>query len=414
VIAPVDPRAVAPLQAALEHVAQNPAQNDYLPFAALGGCHFARFLLLPGGLDLQGDSYGPQLLFLSDCDGSASDHLEAVVDAAGPGLDQLFGRCEGYPDKPSGRAERLSFMRKRRVRIKANYVHRQGRSVEQIRREDQLRHAIQGFTRAASFTGMSALAARERIRSFVQNDNGLRWALEPAPGVDLLYRARLAVELAAVIAGACAVAPWAAPAALTLLGLVRMQESSDPCDHIRPTPEHVAALARIEDHYAHNAFTAGGFAKPGWLRQTVIAGALPLIGFGARQLFTRDSLAGVRTIHFARWIPLDGGRRVVFCSNYDGSLDSYNNDFIDLVAWGLNLIFSNGYGYPRTRWLVFGGASREVEFKDYLRRHQIPTPVWYSAYPQLSAANIVRNAELRAGLHGQPNEREAQRWLRLV
>jgi hypothetical protein len=150
------------------------------------------------------------------------------------------------------------------------------------------------------------------------------------------------------------------------------------------------------------------------VRRAVVAGALPLIGFGTRHLFTRDSLAGVRTIHFARWIPLDGGRRVVFCSNYDGSLESYNNDFIDLVAWGLNLIFSNGYGYPRTRWLVFGGASREQEFKDYLRRHQMPTPVWYSAYPHLSAANVVRNAELRAGLSGQLNETEAQRWLRLV
>src|SRR4029077_7630200 len=163
-----------------------------------------------------------------------------------------------------------------------------------------------------------------------------------------------------------------------------------------------------------NGFTAGGYVKPGWVRQAVISAVLPLIGWGTRHLFTRDSLGGVKTIHFARWIPLDGGRRVVFASNYDGSLESYNNDFIDLVAWGLNLVFSNGFGYPKTDWLVFGGASREQEFKDFLRRHQIPTPAWYSAYPDVTAVNIERNAKLRAGLGGRMSEREAQAWLRLL
>ncbi len=105
---------------------------------------------------------------------------------------------------------------------------------------------------------------------------------------------------------------------------------------------------------------------------------------------------------------------MIFCSNYDGSLESYNNDFINLVSWGLNLVFSNGYGYPKTEWLLFGGASREQEFKDFLRSHQIPTPIWYSAYPELTALNVERNATLRRGLSGSMNEREARAWLRLI
>ena len=43
------------------------------------------------------------------------------------------------------------------------------------------------------------------------------------------------------------------------------------------------------------------------------------------------------------------------------------DDFIDKVAWGLNLVFCNGVGYPRTSWLVRGGARDELAFKDYLR-----------------------------------------------
>ena len=31
------------------------------------------------------------------------------------------------------------------------------------------------------------------------------------------------------------------------------------------------------------------------------------------------------------------------------------------------------------------GAEHELKFKRYLRRHQVPTDVWYKAYPGLTA-----------------------------
>jgi hypothetical protein len=120
----------------------------------------------------------------------------------------------------------------------------------------------------------------------------------------------------------------------------------------------------------------------------------------------------VKTIHFARWTPLDDVRRVIFTSAYDGSLEGYNDDFIDRVAYGLNASFSNGVGYPRTKFLLFDGAKREQEFKDYLRRHQIPTQVFYSAYDRLSAGNIENNALIRSGLSGALAPAEAEAWLR--
>jgi hypothetical protein len=87
-------------------------------------------------------------------------------------------------------------------------------------------------------------------------------------------------------------------------------------------------------------------------------------------------------------------------------MESYMDDFIDKVAWGLNLVFSNGVGYPKVRWLVFGGAKDELAFKDFLRVQQVPTHVWYSAYGDLTALNIAQNERIRAGLHGDPDERE--------
>ena len=73
----------------------------------------------------------------------------------------------------------------------------------------------------------------------------------------------------------------------------------------------------------------------------------------------------------------------------------------------MNLVFSNGVGYPRTSWLVRGGARDELAFKDYLRVHQVPTRVWYSAYDRLTALNIQQNERIRAGLRGG----DASRWV---
>jgi hypothetical protein len=413
VIARVEAQRVPQLQRVLDTLRSDPGNNDVLPFARLPGCHFGRLLLLPASTDLQGRPVEAQLLMLTDCDGPAEAHLTELVDTAGDGLDRLFGHCEGYPGAPASRAQRIAFLRGCRVEAKANYVHRQGRTVEQIRREAELREALQKFIDQEGFKDLPALEVRKRIRTFLSANPKLSWALEAPPGVGLGFRARNALHATTLPLALTAFGPVVIPAALLLLALVRLQERRDVPEHIRPSPEHVRALSDIEDFFAHNGFTAGGYVKPGPVRQAVIRAVLPLIGWGTRHLFTRDSLAGVKTIHFARWIPLDGGRRVVFASNYDGSLESYNNDFIDLVAWGLNLVFSNGKGYPETRWLLFGGANREQEFKDYLRRHQIPTPVWYSAYPQLTAVNVERNAALRAGLRGWMSEGEAQQWLRL-
>ena len=127
-------------------------------------------------------------------------------------------------------------------------------------------------------------------------------------------------------------------------------------------------LAALEDHVVQNPFTAVGHVKPGLFRLLTLTAILFALDYATRHIFNRGNLAGVKTIHFARWVFLDGKRRMFFASNYDGSLESYMDDFIDKVAWGLNLVFSNGVGYPRTRWLVLGGAKDELAFKDYLRR----------------------------------------------
>ena len=68
------------------------------------------------------------------------------------------------------------------------------------------------------------------------------------------------------------------------------------------------------------------------------------------------------------------------------------------MAFGLNVSFSNGLGYPRTDWLISGGARHAQDFKRYLLHHQIPTQVWYKAMPGLTNYDFARNARIRQGL----------------
>ena len=68
---------------------------------------------------------------------------------------------------------------------------------------------------------------------------------------------------------------------------------------------------------------------------------LALLDYSTRHIYNQGYLTRVQTIHFARWVLLDDGHRMFFASNYDGSLESYMDDFINKVAWGINAVFGN-------------------------------------------------------------------------
>jgi hypothetical protein len=208
------------------------------------------------------------------------------------------------------------------------------------------------------------------------------------------------------------------PLLLTVLPFFLIQlrrcEKSDPEIAPRVNPEHANLLSSLEDHGVTNQFSAMGSLKPGLFRRLTMIVILNAIDYTARHVFNRGRLARVTSIQFARWVFLDGKKRVIFASNYDGSLESYMDDFINKVGFGLNIVFSNGVGYPRTNWLLLDGAKDEQKFKDYLRRHQMPTQAWYNAHAGLTALDKWRNAQIREGLEQQfMTDAEIQQWLRL-
>jgi hypothetical protein len=195
---------------------------------------------------------------------------------------------------------------------------------------------------------------------------------------------------------------------------LRFHELRDPVIAPRPSVEHAKSLAVIEDRVITNQFSAYGNIKPGLFRRWTLVFLLFAVEYTTRHIYNRGFLARVNTIHFARWVFLDNRTRLFFASNYDGGLETYMGDFINKVAWGLNIVFSNGVGYPRTNWLVMGGAKDELTFKDFLRRHQLPTDVWYDAAPGLTAFDMERNSRIRSGIEQQSmTEDELSEWIKL-
>jgi hypothetical protein len=155
-----------------------------------------------------------------------------------------------------------------------------------------------------------------------------------------------------------------------------------------------------------------GSVKPGLFRIGLEFAVLYVINWVARHIFTRGGLGRIGTIHFAHWVLIDDNRRAFFCSNYDGGHEAYMDDFINKAGFGLNLSFSSAIAYPETDWLIKKGAWREMPFKRFQRWHQIPTDVWYKAYPGLTARDLARNTRIRNGFEkASMSDDEIRRWL---
>ncbi len=150
---------------------------------------------------------------------------------------------------------------------------------------------------------------------------------------------------------------------------------------------HSDALALAEDRDVTNQFNALASRKPGVVRLLTLLGVLATVDYAARHLVRPGRLGRIRTIHFARWVLLDGKRRGVFFSNYDGTVESYMDDFINKAGFGLNAIFCAAIGYPRTNWLVLRRMCGRAEVSEF------PAP------PHAALAGLVQ------GLSGPDGDR---------
>jgi hypothetical protein len=287
----------------------------------------------------------------------------------------------------------------------------------QVREEETLRLAIRGWIDAdGSRTKLPPHQLQNELRRYIASEQREgRLSLTPEPATPSIWEIKNIAHLVGIPLLLLILTPFILVYAPFFIFQLRRRERSDP--EIAPPPDsaHARQLATLEDHDVTNQFSAFGSLKPGLFRRWLLAYILWIINYTTRHIFNHGKLARVTTIHFARWVFLDDKKRLFFASNYDGSLDSYMDDFIDKVAFGLNVVFSNGIGYPTTNWLVLDGAKDEQKFKYFIRRHELPTEVWYNGHPGLTALNLERNTLIRRGLENLAmSDSQLQQWVQLL
>ncbi len=100
------------------------------------------------------------------------------------------------------------------------------------------------------------------------------------------------------------------------------------------------------------------------------------------QLNPSAVIGDISTIHFARWVIIDDGARLLFTSNFDGTWQSYLNDFTIKIPDGLDRIWGHCVDYP--------GTKQFDRFCAWVDKYQVVTTCFYPAYPNFTVNDIKK------------------------
>lgn len=458
IIADIPVKDIAALRASIEQLGNPAIPHVAAVLDGLGVIHFSSLNVFEASAGDRG-----YLVFEFSGDGDTDELLRLLAQKLGAEFGPIFAHAKDRGDAPL-----LAFWRGHVVKIGqtpftnpgVNFTGTPGLSAERIRRERDLAvHLTQLLDTIGP--GRPAAARLEAIRNQLRSDAKWSWALDPEPVArggtltivpdTLVLSWPVVVKLAlpfvrdflwplAIPAGVTFLIAWwmrgftergllsalecaaatalitiaiFAVAALVIFIVFRRREDTEiPIDR-PPDAGAVAAIMQRENHIAQNHLAALSVMKPGWLRRFTLRVSLwATVQIGAR-FFRAGYIGDLGTINFARWVVVPGTGDLLFLSNYGGSWESYLEDFITKAHSGLTGIWSNTVGFPRASYLFMDGATDGDRFKRWARRQQIPTAFWYSAYPDVTTANIRTNAAIRQGVCGAMTEDEAQSWLAL-
>ncbi len=360
-----------------------------IDFVSSRSIHFARLALLDD------PDRGPgrqRLLFTTDYDGSEADHVQEII-ARTKHPEAIWGCCEGY----EGPASFSQFVRTHTVPPDTYYIAFRGDDLPRLRAGIELNDFFQRW-----LADPRAERVFNLLPDILRVGAGLR-TLAHAVWLpfDVLLRALLAgVEVIGLMArlGLRNVldAAMAINATLNRVWWVRLlnfifnnQPPPPPSPYSQacpnPPPYPIPAGYPPEDAILQNQLTLVTDVKPECLARS--RAVLALIDLYGRRLSTTGSLVGISTIHTVRWAILDGGKRMLLVSNYDGTWENYIDEFAEMILSGLNALWTTAPDFPAA------GAQDVAALKQFLRKHQVAANVFYSAYPATSVLNLKADLE---------------------
>lgn len=374
--------------------------------------HFARFAILAD------PDRGPdrrRLLYSANYDGELAHHLDELT-AITSDMAPIWSRCEGY----SGATEFATFIRAHAHEPEAFYIAFRDETVDSIRDAAALRQHAQTMVDTASAGAVTEILSRvvPRSRDWTAGVRAFGIAARAvARAVGRLLRALpILVDLVRAVAkcGPMTVVSSARqivaslnryplfrvlnrltsnrmPARQSPYSSVSLDNCSppgplEPGDEVVSDSDQQPPPTFREDVVTQNQLTLVTVVKPGQVGR--VRAVMAAIDSYAKRLAPPGTLIGISTIHFVKWLVIDDGRRLLMVSDYDGSWESYIDEFAEMILSGLDAIWDTSYGFPP------GGARDLPAFKRFLRSHQVPSEVFFSGYPSQTLLNIVHNRAL--------------------
>ncbi len=412
-------------------------EQDPLGFTSIPCLHYASLFIYQDPQD------GWCLVFENNIDGTPADYFEQLLDTAksrdADELLSIFRCCEGFEQGSIG--ELAAYLLRYLQLPSAAYSGSVGRTRNQILFEAEL-HSLASNVVDELEPGFDAERAAKAVHQALAEDSRFDKLAEIPPETpqaeDLLRAQSLEgrpFKLSAIQGVGdllknifrAAASAWresgpgvvlkalGAAFVFILLGIWNLRkEIAAPADTWRPDLKQLQAQRAFEDFGASNHMVSIVHTYDDASRRWAKWSAFTLLDFLARFRFTHGVLGSIPTIHFAHWSAINNKRRLLFVSNYDGSWDSYLDDFTEKAAPGLTLAWAHGKGMPKSLFMVFGGAAQGPAFIDWARRSMVPTLLWYKAYPHLSIRNINRNSALRQAIARDTQQNNTGNWLELV
>jgi len=411
ILAPVKKEKLETLNERLSVIREKLQQGTETELKKIASLHYGRWVILSR------DSFrdepvvpvGVRLIFSTNFDGDKEDHLTELVTGLTKYIDDLYECCEGYPEPGARTTEsRKNYLKINLVKTSAFFNGAPGRSVKQIHQEEALRKFIWEYIKNNKWEENStAVEIHRAIRQKIDTDPAFEWSKRKAEVQGIKWFNVISYALLFLVA-----IPFIITWALYLFLFHELWNKKTTLTLSQLDDNKVNELKKTEDLFPQNQFTQVAVLKPGFVRNLNFRIWMLRTRVLANNIFLFGKLLNIPTIHFARWVLIDKNKHVLFFSNFDGNWQQYLGDFIDQSGWGLTGIFSNTVNFPKTKFMITGGAYDEEHFLAWSRSTQVPTQVWYCPYPHLSIKNINNNTKIRNELREDLNEEKAKIFLK--
>ena len=425
----------------LTDIGKDPANNSRIPFSKCKSTLYCSIVTVPVQQRTEKSKKLPaMLMFLSSISGPQKVHIQELVEHAGDGMREMLSFCKGVDaGKIASDKGLYNFLNRKKV-SDTFYTGIQYMTYDDIDRENQLRDKLEahidqqqssGNPAYTESSGNWATNLRNELVNYVASNQDTNWATKKwkkgfaNAWVNNITLIRTFIFILCIGLITLAARHFEVPyldelwhyfwkvagigVGLILLLLIL----NDFRNHYVIKGLKLEKFKEVNAHQTNpviNEVTLAGPLRVGWIRRIgfyLILKLAKLLKFALK----------IPTVVCARWIPMNSSQRLVFISNFSNTSEGYVRDFIDSKSRGrkINLIFGQGYGYPKTLLLVLKGAiDNPIPFVNDVYHNQHITQVWYSPFKNLTVDNIKINRQIRLGLAGNMTETEAREWLKLL